>query len=411
MAAPPRLLVLSTQPWPFAARLTMALRRAGFHVEGASPPRAYLGRSAAPMVWHRLRTWRLLPDLAGAIRAARPDRLVPCDDVAAELVVALHADPFMRGLVEASLGDPAGYPVALSKGAQMALAERMGLPIPPTLHLADRRAFDAALAAGPLPQVLKVDGGFGGEGVAVLRDTRSADAAWTRLTSPPSLLAAAKRAAHERSPRALVARRAWRPSTPHLQEFAQGRPANRAVLCERGQVVAGLSVVAVHTTGENGPTSTVRVVDSPVMAATAEAFVARLGLSGFYGFDFVLASDGQALMLEMNPRATPICHLARAGEHGLAAAMLGVVGRAAPPVSLPAPGDTIALFPNEYGRDPASPHLQGWHDVPWDDLPLLRAALDDLALAKRPPGLARQVARRLQDRLAGCPERQAAWPR
>jgi carbamoylphosphate synthase large subunit len=381
--AAPRLLVISTQPWPFPARLCMALRRAGFHVEGASPPRAYLGRSAAPEIWHRLRPWRLLKDVSAAIRAARPDRLIPTDDVSTALIVALHADPAMRATVEASLGDPTSYPVALSKGAQMALAAEMGLPVPPTLHLPNRAALDAAMAAGPLPRVLKVDGNWGGEGVTVLRDAAAAGPAWDRLTAPQSLLAAAMRSVRERSVRAFVARRAWRPCVPHLQEFVPGVPANRAVVCERGRVLAGLSVIALETAGASGPAAVVRVVDNPAMAATAEAFVGRLGLSGFHGFDFMVTPDGGALMLEMNPRATPTCHLARSDELGLAAALLGAMGGDAPEVRLPAPGDTVALFPVEWKRDRNSHYLQGWHDVPWDDPPLLRATLADLATSER----------------------------
>ena len=381
--AAPRLLLVSTQPWPFPARLAMALRRVGFHVEGASPPRAYLGRSAAPEAWHRLRPWRLAGDLADAVRAARPDRLIPCDDLSAALLVALHEDPAMRAVVEASMGDPAAYPVALSKGAQMRLAAEMGLPMPPTLHLAGREALEAALAAGPMPRVLKVDGNWGGEGVAVLRHAGAAGAAWARLTAAPTVLAAAKRSLRERSPRALVARREWRASTPHLQEFAAGVPANRAVLCERGRVLAGLSVTALETAGASGPAAVVRVIDNPAMAATAEAFVGRLGLSGFHGFDFMATPDGAAVMLEMNPRATPICHLAPGGAHGLAAALMAAMGGDAPAPCLPSPGDTIALFPNEWSRDPSSQHLRGWHDAPWDDPPLLRATLADMAVTDR----------------------------
>jgi len=90
-------------------------------------------------------------------------------------------------------------------------------------------------------------------------------------------------------------------------------------------------VVVAQTTEGSGPASVVRVVDHPGTAASAEAFVARLGLSGFHGFDFVLVPGGQALMLEMNPRVTPICHLAAVGGHGLAAAMRAAMGREAPP--------------------------------------------------------------------------------
>lgn len=102
-------------------------------------------------------------------------------------------------------------------------------------------------------------------------------------------------------------------------------------------------------------------------------------------------------MLEMNPRATPICHLARDGGNGLAAVMLGAMTGHAPAVRLPVPGDTIALFPNEWSRDPTSSHLRDWHDAPWDDPPLLRAALAELAASERLERL-RGTLRRLRSR-------------
>ena len=378
-----RILLVSTQPWVFPARLCMALRLAGAHVEGASPSYGFLGHSAAPLAWHRLRPWRMGPDLARAVRRARPDRLVPCDDAATALLVALHADRATRSLVEASLGNSESYPVALSKGAQMRLATQLGVPIPPTVFVPDRAAFDLAIAGATLPCVLKVDGTFGGTGVAIVSDARTAGAAWDRLTIRPSVLAAAKGAVLERSVRPLMDRQNWRASPPHLQAFVAGTLANRAVVCERGRVVAGVSVTVLQTAGARGPSSVVQVVDHPGMAASAAAFVARLGLSGFHGFDFVLGPDDRALMLEMNPRATPICHLAQAGKHGLAAAMLEAMGTHAPPTTLPAPGETVALFPNEMTRDSTSPYLQGWHDVPCNDLPLLRSVLADIAMTSR----------------------------
>lgn len=380
---PPRILLVSTQPWVFPARLCMALRRAGFHTEGASPTYGYLGRSAAPVASHRLRPWHMKQDLERAIRKARPDRLVPCDDIATALVVQQHANPTARAIVAASLGDPAAYPVALSKNAQMALAAEIGVATPPTLHSLDRTTFDAAMTKEPFLQVLKVDGNFGGQGVAILSDPASAGAVWDKLTARPSLIGSIKCAVLERSVRAIVAWQSWQHAAPHLQAFVEGTLANRAVVCERGQVLAGISVVALQTTLDRGPTSVVRVVDDPGMTASTRAFVERLGLSGFHGFDFVLTPDGRALMLEMNPRATPICHLAGLGGHGLAAVLLSAMGRIAPTVTLPVPGETVALFPNELVRDPASLHLQGWHDLPCDDPLLLRSVRRDLAVTAR----------------------------
>lgn len=384
--SPPRLLVVSTQPWNFGARTAFALRAAGCRVEAACPADALLARSAAPERVHRLRHRRLAADLRQAVEAAKPARIIPCDDVSAGLVAALHAEPGLRPLIEASLGTPGSYPIAGRKSAQMALSTELGLPMPATKPVPTLDALEAALARGPLPRVLKTDGSWGGAGVIVLREGGEAREAWARATRRPSLAKTAKLAAWERSIRPFIAWRDWRPMVPDLQDFVPGRPANRAVFCEQGRVIAGLSVEVLQTISPTGPASVVQVIEHPDMTASAAAMVARLGLSGFLGFDFVLdPQTGRALMIEMNPRATPICHLTAAdGQGGLAAAFAAhLAGQEASAVPLPAPGEVIALFPGEWLRDAASPWLRGRHDVPWQDLPLMRAYLDDAAAAER----------------------------
>ncbi|MCQ4158922.1 hypothetical protein NON00_03160 [Roseomonas sp. GC11] len=382
----PRLLVVSTQPWTMAARLAGALAQAGCVVEAASPPHALLARSGAPRAHHRLHPWRLRRDLATALRRARPDRVLPADDAAAALLATLRPEPDLAALVEASLGAPESTAVAHSKTAQMALAARLGLPVPETRPVESLPALLAALAESGLPRVLKADGSWGGTGVTLLREAAAAPAAYAAATTRPSLLQTAKLAAWEGSLRPFAARRAWRRPALHLQAFIAGPPANRAVLAERGRVLAGLSVEVLTTLSPTGPGSVVRVIDHPQMAATAAAMAARLGLSGLLGFDFVLeAGTGRALLLEMNPRATPICHLSDAPGGGLAGALAAhLAGRDPAAVPLPAPGTTIALFPSEWLRDPASPWLrEARHDVPWHDAPLLRAYMEDAAALRR----------------------------
>jgi predicted ATP-grasp superfamily ATP-dependent carboligase len=51
----------------------------------------------------------------------------------------------------------------------------------------------------------------------------------------------------------------------------------------------------------------VRVIDHPGMANAARQVVKRFGLSGFCGMDFLIAADGEAYMVELNPRVTPTC--------------------------------------------------------------------------------------------------------
>src|SRR5262249_53298322 len=92
-------------------------------------------------------------------------------------------------------------------------------------------------------------------------------------------------------------------------------------------------------------------------------------LSGFIGFDFILDSSGQAWIIEMNPRVTPICQLSLADGTNLTATLYAhMVGRVPLPETTSFTPELIALFPDEVLRLPSSEYLQ-WcrHDVPWDE--------------------------------------------
>ena len=86
---------------------------------------------------------------------------------------------------------------------------------------------------------------------------------------------------------------------------------------------------------------------------------------------------GNAYLIEINPRATQVGHLALGSGRDLPAALYAALSgnpvQAAPKVT---ENDTITLFPQEWVRDPASPYLtSGYHDVPWEEPELLRACV------------------------------------
>jgi predicted ATP-grasp superfamily ATP-dependent carboligase len=348
-------------------------------VHGASQPKSLLARSGAPTEWHRLRQLHLAKDLCAALRDAQPDVVVPCDDLAARMLADCHIQPEFADLIERSLGDPAGYPVARAKSALVALAAELRVAVPRTIPVPDRAAFLGVLADGAFPLVLKADGTSGGSGVAIIDRIDQADGAWNKITRRRTRRSAGQQALAERSLRPFVERRRWRPTVPDVQDFVAGAPANRAVVCDRGRVLAGISVEVLQTIYPSGPASVVRIIDHPEMERAAETLTADLGLSGFLGFDFVLDADGCAFLLEMNARVTPICHLApHAGAShgaGLADALFALMtGAPSSTPDLPATGEVIALFPGEWTRDPRSPWLHdARHDVPWDDPPLMTA--------------------------------------
>jgi len=85
--------------------------------------------------------------------------------------------------------------------------------------------------------------------------------------------------------------------------------------------------------------------------------------------------SGRAYLIEMNPRTTQVGHLAMGPGRDLSAAMYAAVsGEAVQPSSPVTEKDIIALFPQEWIRDAASPYLRSaYHDVPWEAPELVRA--------------------------------------
>lgn len=111
------------------------------------------------------------------------------------------------------------------------------------------------------------------------------------------------------------------------------------------------------------------------MQAAAEKMASRLNLSGVHGFDFMLEEQtGHAYLIELNPRATQVCHLAlEAGRDIPEALYAAALGKDAEPAPVVTEKDAIALFPQEWTRDCASQFLQtAYHDVPWGEPELIR---------------------------------------
>jgi hypothetical protein len=160
------------------------------------------------------------------------------------------------------------------------------------------------------------------------------------------------------------------------QSYVRGRPANCAVVCWEGRILAGIGVAVVSADGVKGPANVVRVVDNPSMMLAAERIASCLGLSGFFGLDFMVEVDsGATYLVEMNPRCTPVCHL-RLGEGrdlvgALVAKLSGQPCQVSPPLTL---NDMIAYFPGAWNCQseflPAS-----FQDIPQGEPKLIEALL------------------------------------
>ncbi len=388
-AAAPKALVLATQDWPLTAFIAIGLRRGGFAVVGLCPGDHVLRQTAAVDRCFRFSNSRRLRSLLRAIRHSSPTILVPGDDQSVYAIYDLHARCLRDGgteageivrLIERSVGDPASYPIARSKSALIRLARECGVRIPGTTELANAADLKAHCDAATPPFVLKQDGTFGGLGVIVARTKREAESAFRRL-NVRVMVNAGRQLLFKGNHKPLAALLTSPSPAISVQQFIEGRPANRAVLCWRGRVLAGATVMTLEADPfPNGPATVVEFIRNPEIDRAVETLVAHLGLSGFCGFDFILDREtGYPFLLELNPRATSACWLGTRPHSDLCAALFRALGDDGTAANIAATtnvpdsdeepsGEKAALFPQEWMRSNTSPHLAApYHRVPWQD--------------------------------------------
>ena len=79
-------------------------------------------------------------------------------------------------------------------------------------------------------------------------------------------------------------------------------------------------------------------------------------------------------LLEINPRSPQSSYLNFGPAHDLVFALAAKLDDRIHVPRERVAGEVVALFPQEWLRDPASLHLKtAFHDVPWDDPALIRA--------------------------------------
>jgi len=367
-----KILLATTVKWPSAPRLAGAFAALGCRVDAVFAPghmlqvSRYLGRGYA------YRPLRPLSSLAAAIAAAKPDLIVPCDDRAVSHLVALHAstrEEEMVALLRRSLGRIESYPLLMSRSRAIAAAQAEGIAAPLTLPIETQAELTQALQAVGLPAVLKTDGSWGGENVAIVRSQEEAERAFRKLSTPPSRLRSIARSLMRSDAHFLHAAFAPKVATVHVQSFIPGKPATTAFACRDGAVLAALHMDVVDWRDATGPARLIKRANCPLMDDAARRIARRFGLSGLHGLDFVRDQTGAPHLIEVNPRASQICHLVLGIGNDLAAALVGAAPR---PVSTEMP--SIALFPQAWDRDPHGPCLSGvFRDIPWDDPAVLHA--------------------------------------
>lgn len=384
-AVTPRVLLTDTNRWPGPARLAIGLSRAGCQVSGICPAHGHpLLYTRAVRQTYPYSSLRPLESLVAAIEATQPQIIIPCDDRGVQHLHELYCWARSRegygrsitDLIEHSLGSPESYPIVSSRYDLLRIAQEEGLTVPDTKLIKCVGDFESWQSGQTFPWVLKADGTFGGRGVRIAHSREQAEQFFLEMNRPHKTTRVFKRLVVNRDPFWL--RSWWNRSTPAViaQAHIQGRPANCAVVCWKGKVLAGIGVEVVSSKGSTGPASVVRVVDNPEMMLCAERIARRLGLSGFFGLDFMIeGGSGTTYLIEMNPRCTPLCHLQLGKERDLVGALWAQLSgqpfKETPPMTQ---NSMIAYFPQAWTSK--SEYLESsFQDIPQEEPELVQELL------------------------------------
>ena len=374
----PRILLATTCRWYATARLAIGFANAGCRVDMVSPhghPAAKTGLIARQYTYNGIRP---LSSFQASIDSAKPDLVVACDDYATIHLRTLHAtsnSSLIREIIERSLGNPESYAAFTARSSFLRSAGSAGVAVPDTEEIPDIASLRTWFARNEFPAYLKVDGTSGGVGVKLVADIESAEQAFQQLSAPPELARVVKRLLINHDNFLLLPWLQRKRSHVSLQKVIRGVEANSAISCWQGHLLACLSVRVLERRDATGPATVLSILDNESMRATAEKVAARFGLTGLFGLDYIIEEQtGIPYLIEMNGRATQTCHLnlgpGRNPVDALAHATAGNFGVESPKMT---DSDTIALFPQEWKRDPASKFLQtAFHDVPWEYPGLVR---------------------------------------
>jgi ATP-grasp domain len=381
----PGILIATTNNWVATARVAIAMAEAGFNVSALCPPAHPLRKATIVSRAYSYRGLTPLKSLTRAIAASNPLLVIPGDDLATRHLHELHRKTKQQadgsaicGLIERSLGSPASYRVVGERAAFIQIAQQESIRAPRTTVIDTPADLRRWISRAGLPVVLKADGSSGGDGVRIARTAEEAHRAFHKLQAPPRLVRAAKRALVDHDQSLVSASILRRRRVVNAQEFIDGREATSTIACWNGKLLAGLHFEVIEKISSLGHATVLRRIDHPEMSAAVAKIAQRLNLSGLYGFDFMLsAAASDAYLVEVNPRTTQVGHLPMGEGRDLPAALFAAVTGHAPRWNARAiENDTVALFPQEWMRDAASPYLRSaYHDVPVQAPELVEACL------------------------------------
>ena len=371
-----RILLTDTNRWPVTPRLAIAFSGAGCNVAALCPmPGHPILKTSVVDRSFSYSGLRPVESLRRAIEEFRPDIVVPACDRGVQHLHELHTSERSKGagvngiasLIERSLGEPESFRVVSSRSELLRSAKTEGIPVP---HVFATEDLSELVINSNHCIIIKADGTWGGRGVKLAHSAKDAERTFKELGQQPGYFALGLRMLLNRDRDWVFFD--WKHSNRPVvaQRFIVGRPANCAVACWNGKVLAGISVEVVLAQGARGPAIVVQVVESSAMMCAAEKLARRLKLSGFFGLDFMIEEpSGETYLIEMNPRCTPPCALPLGKGRDLVAAIVAqLTGNPIEERDLATDKKRIAYFPQACSVSNLDLAVTG--DGPYLDVPI-----------------------------------------
>jgi hypothetical protein len=152
------------------------------------------------------------------------------------------------------------------------------------------------------------------------------------------------------------------------------------VACWQGEVLSEVAVECISSAGATGSANIVRRIQSAELVRAATLIAAKLGMSGFFGLDFMIEkSSGEPYLIEMNPRCTQLGHLQFPDHVDLASALCERLtgARSLPPES-PIRNDMIGFFPQAWKSSIRGDYwFSSFQDVPWEEKSLVQYLMQE----------------------------------
>ncbi|HUP92608.1 MAG TPA: ATP-grasp domain-containing protein [Solimonas sp.] len=363
-------MIVSLVPrWFGIARLPKAMADAGLQCAALCPERSFIARSGALAKRFHVASDTIegklsLDQLEEACHHFLPQWIVPADEHAITWMMnglsgqAGAISPSLRALLQRSMGQPQAYAVGTNKWAMAAHAGRLGIEQPATARLQSARDIAEFAQKCAPPWIVKPAVGFGGGGVRVCATPGEAARAF-----------------------------ALGGSDQLIQQLIPGETWMCAFFAFEGRIRAALTVAKERQNPPlTGPSTVVRFEATPKLREMAARLIAGLGFSGFGSIDAVLRADGKAWFIEFNPRPVPIAHLGRRAGPDLCAAFACTLhGKTYTEPRLHRLHARIALYPQEFLRDPTGDGAEGCEIDRPDDDPKLLAAMQAYLLRQQDP--------------------------